>query len=124
MSENVLEVTTNGKYNNIDLRNMNSGDSVLFTKKYAKAFKGEAKGKKEDFSYYSCRGTYQGKDVSFFMPATFSSKGYVSAEDRALIYDELGGEGDTVRITCTKGMGKDKKGKDIVTIDFSFELVN
>lgn len=127
MTENTLEITENGKYKNIDIKNLSNGDSVLFTKKYAKAYKGTSTrktGDKKEFDYFSCQGTYKGQEVAFFMPGTFYDGEYTSSEENANAYENTGGEGDTIKIIMEKGLGKDKKGKDAVVMKLTFELVN
>lgn len=126
MAENVLEITEKGQYKNIDLKQMNDGDSIVFTKKYAEAYgkeysKGTA-GTPEfrEWTGYSAAGTYKDAEVGFFFPGGYSSEGYVSAEDLATAYNEVGGEGDTIRITCKKGLTKNKKNADVVALDFTF----
>jgi len=132
MAENVLQIKTNGKYKNIDLLEMDSGDSILLTKKYAtslkKEFSKQYDGQTRTWDGFIINGTYNGEEVSCFAPKYNSKDGLMGAEKFAALYDNAGGEGDTIKITCTKGMGKvyDRKTKkqiDGVIVDYTVEVM-
>ena len=125
MAENELEITQNGQYSNIDLRDMEDGDSIVLTKKYA-TIRREPKSKTQDgktSEWVMCQGAaeYNGQDVGFFLNGHYTSEGYDEAEAFADKYDAVGGEGDRIKISMKKGMGKKfnkrtQKNEDVVTL--------
>jgi hypothetical protein len=142
MTNNELEIVKNSKgYDNIDLTKMKNGDTIVVTKKFAEAkdfsgetlYPGDTEPKK--WTIYSTQVEYNGVDkVGIKFPKLHTptaEKKPVSAEEIASRFNACGGEGDQVRITCTKEMGPakydfkpvHKKDDDIVMIDLAFELV-
>jgi hypothetical protein len=125
---NELPIVTNGNYKNIDLRAMDNDEAIVVTKKYAELRRTEKIGNKfnDTVKWYVCRaeGTYNGEEVSFFINKSNAGDKYISETEYADLYDACGGEGDKVKISCKKWFAKDKKGKDVVAIQYFFEKVN
>lgn len=131
MTTNKLVITTNGNYKNIDLSQMGDGDVVEVTKKYdeVKRFTKTSKFN-TDQTYVLASGTatYKETDVGFFMPKGYNSKGvYVDSEKYGDLYDAVGKAGDSILITCKKGIvnvksKKSPNGKDEVFQEYTFTL--
>jgi len=122
-----IEVKVNGAYKNIDLKDLGNGDSIVVEKKFDTLARSERPSKfKEGETYTMVRGVgvYNGEEVGFFInQARKDANTWVTADEVADQYDATGGEGTKVKITCTKEMGKDNKGKDVVFTSFAFEKV-
>jgi hypothetical protein len=128
---NELKVVKNGNFNNINLSDMDDGDSIVVTKKFQKARRTEKEsqfkakdGSKKMYTSIQIAGTYNGVDVGFFLNGTKGDNGaYTDATVYADQFDNNGGEGDDVRITCKKWLTKDAKGKDMAARSFVIEKV-
>jgi len=130
MTTNELEIVTNGQYKNIDLGQMQDGDSIVVTKKFDVSKKTKKnEGTDNEWTMIQDIVEYNGEDVGFFMCKGYKSDGtYVSNVKYAETYDELGGVGDKIKITMKKGMTsrtnkKTQKAEDIVFKEYSMELV-
>jgi hypothetical protein len=124
---NELPIVTNGKYRNIDLKSMENEEAIIVTKKFAEVKRTEKVGSKfnPDKKWTMCQVvcTYNGEEVGFFLNQTNTGDKYIDQTVYADLYDACGGEDDRVRITCKKWFAKDKKGKDIVAVQYFFEKV-
>ena len=135
MTKNIdkLEIRPNGNFNNIGLTEMGNEDVIVIEKVYdlvrrspkTKTYK-NADGTDKISNYTSVQviAMYKDKKVSFFLNGGKDETGkQVSADDAADAFDALGPTGTKVQITCSKVMGKDRKGKDAVFTNFSFAKV-
>lgn len=134
---NELEIVKNNRgYDGIDLFKMGNGDSIVVTKKFAEAYKNEGEKDYGDgpkkWVLYTAKVVYNDVDLSFVIKKSHSPENkIITAEDYVKMYNECGGEGDKVKITCTKEMGASeydfkplfKKGDDIIKVAFTFEKV-
>ena len=125
---NQLKITTQGNYKNINLDEMGSGDTITFKKLSDAVKRADKVGNKwnPDKKWVSCMTTveYNNEKVGFFLPKGWTSTGYVENTDYSDALDKLGPEGTMVELSVVKGIGKDKKGKEIVTKDFKFAKYN
>jgi len=127
MVENQLKVKSNGTYKNVDLKEMNNGDVIVVKKKFGEVRRTEKVGNKwnPDKKWTMCQTVveYNGQDVGIFFPNLLSSTGYVDNTKLADKFDEVGGIEDSIKITMTKGLGKDSKGNDAPVYDLTFEKI-
>jgi len=127
MEENKLEIKTNGAYKNINLRDMEDGEVIVVEKKYDTVSRDQKPSKFKDGEFYTMvrgSGVYNGEDVGFFLNAQSDGDGnFIDADAVADLYDATGGQDTKVKITCTKTMGKDKKGTDKVFRSYTFNKV-
>lgn len=107
MPEQKIQVQSNGKYNNIylkdykDFKGLEPGNFIIVEKagNYSTAYKSEGVGKdNKPYTMFTCRVLYDGKDCSFTL---FNEK-------QATQFNEAGGVGDKVKISCE--LYKNKKG--------------
>jgi len=93
--EQTLEIVQNGEYKNINLKpklnkgiaGLNDGNFIVVEKVFAEGYEVESKFGKS----YSCRAKYKGDEVSFWLNAKEHD-----------VYKDLGGIGDSVKITLKK----------------------
>jgi hypothetical protein len=93
--EQVLEITQNGQYKNINLKpKLNKGIAGLKDSNYIIVTKTFAEGREVETKYgisYSCGVKYKGEDVSFWLNANEHE-----------VYKSIGGIDDKVKITLYK----------------------
>ncbi len=130
-NENKLNITVNGKYKNIDLNLMDSGDSIIVTKVHDAVKRTPKKGTKfnpeKEWTMCQTQVKYKNDDVGFFLPSGWGSKNgqtaFVENTEYSDMFDAVAKAGENVRITASKGIGKNSKGKEIVLKTFTFEKV-
>lgn len=124
MSEQTLEVTTNGKgYKTINLKNkygvennkkiikvqgIDPDNYAIVTKKYLDGFEVDGKFGKS----YSCKVEYAGEEVSFWLNAKEHE-----------VYSTLGGVDDRIKISCKKETFLNKSGLEVTYDKLFFEKV-
>ena len=127
MEKNKLEIITNGSYRNINLKDMEDGDVITVTKKYDEVQRKEKQNKYDSTKTYNVCFTgvvYNNEDVTFIFPSAYNSEGtYVTGDDYADVFDDLGAKDTVVEITCKEGKTKDKKGNKIISTDYVFKKV-
>lgn len=118
MVEQTLEIVPNGQYKNINLKpklnkgipGLDNGNHIIVEK--TNFAEGMAINGKFGTSY-SCRVTYRGEEVSFFLN-----------EKEHQQYAQTGDVGDSVKITLTKEPFVNKKtGVEMLFNKLTFELV-
>jgi len=117
MVEQELDIIENGQYKNINLKpKLNKGIAGLEKDNYVIVEKTFAEGREHVSQYgksYSCGVSYRGEDVTFWL-----------SEKEHIVYKELGGIGDRVKITLTKESFVNKKsGVEMLYNKLNFELV-
>lgn len=125
-NETTVEIVKNGEYNNIPLKTkykrdakgnlvlddnsekivlqqgLGVGNHIIITKKFA-----EGKEVTSKFgSSFACTAGYKGQDVSFFL-----------TELEHQSFAQAGGDGDKIKVSCTKGVNK-KNGAEYEKITF------
>lgn len=122
MPEQKLEITTTGKYKNIQLKprkgvgGLTAGNFIVVEKRFAegKAFP-STQYKNKDGSpqvSYACAVKYEGEDVGFWLN-----------EAEHQLYAAIGGQGDKVKITLNKiPVVNPKSGVEMLIARLEFEL--
>lgn len=122
MTEQKLEIIENGQYKNINLKTkpenkktkkpmvpgIDKDNFIIVEKIYAEGYENPG-------NYglsYSCKVIYLGEEVSFWLD-----------EEEHDAYKEVGGVDDKVKITLTKEMLTNAKGRDYIKQILTFELV-
>jgi hypothetical protein len=110
----------------LDLKKMDNSESIVVTKKFDEVASSENPSKFEKgktwTSYYT-KVEFEGQEVYLNFKGGYGANGYVQPTDVVEAFNALGPAGTIVKITMTKGMGKDVKGEDVVTTDLKFEAV-
>ena len=126
----VKTVVKDGKtYKNIDFNELGNGDTVTVTKKHDAVKRSPRKGTKfnpeQEWTLCQTQVDYKGQDVGFFFPRSWVNDGdntkYMDNVDYADQFDVLGPAGTIVTVSVTNGFGKNKKGRDIVTKNYTFK---
>lgn len=108
--ENGIQIKQNGQYKNLDLRDMNNGDTIVVTKnKYAEGKEFEGKYGK----FFNVQVEYQGEECSMIINKVEEHGAFASC----------GGVGDKVKITMHKEIKKNKMGREYVARSLTFEQV-
>ena len=115
MSEQALEIIENGQYKNIALKGnmkkgidgLEDGNHVVIEKVFASGYENNGQFGKS----FSCKAIYNGDEVSFWLN-----------EKEHEVYQDVGGEGDKVKITGKDKTIKTKMGRKIIT-ELTFELM-
>jgi hypothetical protein len=127
MSENELKIEASAKGSKfIDLNAMENGDTIVVTKKFDEIGTKEMPSKfgEGTWTSYFTKVEYNGEEVYMNIKGNYStSGGYNDPAEIAERFNAVGGEGTQVKITCTQGFTKDKKGKPAVAFDYAFEEV-
>lgn len=137
VKENAIQVKTsnvNGKtYKNISFDDMDdNGETIILTKVHDAVKRTPKKGTKfnpeKDWTMCQTTVKYKGEDVGLFLPRGYGIKdgktAYIDNVEYSDAFDNAGKAGDSVRVTLTKGLGKNNKGKDIAVRNYAFEKVN
>lgn len=111
--EQKLVIETNGQHKNLNLKNLDNGNHVIVEKKYAetKLMEGTSGKTGKPYRFYTAKVMYDGQEVGIA----------VNDDTDAKLFNDCGGIGDKVKITCSKEIRKNKVGKDFVKTSFKFE---
>ena len=111
-----LEIVPNGDFKNIDISKMENGKSIVIKKLFADGLEKTASKGTRSWKFYIVKAEYLGEEVSFIMNERTHAE-----------FKELGGIGDEIRLTFTKGIGeikgKDGKVREFVKKNWAMELV-
>lgn len=124
----VETVVKDGKtYKNIKFENLGNGDKIVIKKVDDVSKRADRVGTKfnptKKWTMCQGRAEYKGEQVGFFFPTAWSPSGYKENTFYADMFDKTGKAGDSIEVSVVNGFGKDTKGKDIVTREYSFTLV-